>query len=370
MMNNLRAAQLHNVKLKFLLLLLSMAYVMVLVGFTLRHFRSEDPVPDAEMISIDMRKQFRDIAAQVRVGLYVKSFSKFDFVANNFIMEAVVWFEFNKNEITLETIEKFSFERSEILSRSDPKVTMDGNKINVKYNVIVSLHSNLEFQRFPLEDHRLSIELINEFVSPNEMYFDDDVDSLSFVIDEEVFTADWEVESLRAFSGYTALHYDQYHEDKKIGIPKAVFIIDFKKVGVKKMLVIFVPLFASVLLALLTFLMSFNSYISKITLSATAITALLGYRFVIENMSPKVGYFTVTDKFFIFFLVLSFFIFIFQLLLIRQYMISIDKDKFEPADRPEADAVLYPPRITERINTYGFFVAIALFVVVVTYILW
>ena len=368
-MNNVSAAWLHNVKLKFLVLMLAMVYVMALVGFTLRHFRSEDPIPDAEMISIEMRKQFRDIAAQVRTGLYIKSFSKFDFVTNNFVMEAVVWFEFNKNEITLETIEKFSFERSEILSRSEPKVTMDGNKINVKYNVIVSLHTNLDFERFPLEDHCLSIELINEFVSPNEMYFDDDVDSLSFVIDDEVFTADWQVESLRAFSGYTALHYDQYREDKKIGIPKAIFIIDFKKAGIKKMLIIFVPLFATVLLAFITFLMSFNSYISKITLAATAITALLGYRFVIENMSPRVGYFTITDKFFIFFLVLSFFIFLFQLFLVRQYMLSMDKGKYEPHEQPDADTVLYSPRITERINTYGFFVTIVLFVVVVTYIL-
>ncbi len=349
--------------------MLAMIYVMALVGFTLRHFRSEDPMPDVAPVNLLVRTQFRDIAAKVRTGLYIKSFSKFDFVANNFIMEAVVWFEFNKNEITLETIEKFSFERSEILLRSEPKVTMDGNKINVKYNVIVSLHTNLDFERFPLEDHRLSIELINDFISPFEMYFDDAIDAQSFVISDDIFTADWEINSIASFSGYNELHYDEYREDKKIGIPKAIFIIDFKKAGIKKMLIIFVPLFATVLLAFITFLMSFNSYISKVTLAATAITALLGYRFVIENMSPRVGYFTVTDKFFIFFLVLSFFIFLFQLFLVRQYMLSMDKGKYESHEQPDADTVLYSPRITERINTYGFFVTIVLFVVVVTYIL-
>jgi hypothetical protein len=150
--------------------------------------------------------------------------------------------------------------------------------------------------------------------------------------------------------------------------PKAIFTINFQKAGINKILLIFVPLFAAVFIALFTFLMSFNSFQGKTTLGVTAVTALLGYRFVIQQMSPSVGYFTLTDKLFIFFLIFSFCIFVFQITLLRHYMFIMERERIKKAEQAEPDREFFTPRITERINTAAYFSAVIIFAIVVTYL--
>jgi len=344
----------------------SFIYVIVLFGAVLIKFKTSDPIPDVNVISLEMRKHFRDLSTKVRTGLYIKNFPTFDFTANTFVVDGLVWFEFNKNEIMLKTIDKFSFDNSRTIYKSAPHVSIHGDKILVKYEVIFETKTNLNFHRYPLEDHRLSIVLTNNSVSPNEMYFEDSVDALSLTISDKLFITNWYVHTTQTMSGYTSLPYDQFHEKRSVKNPKAVFTINFKKLGINKVLIIFVPLFTAMFFALFSFLLSFNSYAAKTTLTVTAVTALLGYRFVIQQLSPPVGYFTLTDKIFIFFLLLSFLIFIFQLLLMRHYMFLLDREKVKKSEQLSTDVTFYPPKITERVNSVAYFVTVLIFLIVVT----
>ena len=151
-----------------------------------------------------------------------------------------------------------------------------------------------------------------------------------------------------------------------INVPKVVFTIDFRKVGINKILVILVPIFAAVFLSFFTFLMSFNSYMGKYTLSITAITALLGYRFVIQQMSPAVGYFTIVDKLFIFFLVLCFIIFAFQVMMVRQYMFLMERKNLTQTEMALTDVVAMSPRKTEKIGALVFYFLGILLAIIVT----
>ena len=67
--------------------------------------------------------------------------------------------------------------------------------------------------------------------------------------------------------------------------------------------------------------MSLANIRGRFSLAITAITALLGYRFVIERMMPQVGYFTTTDTIYTFLLVFAFFCFLYQLIITRFYSI-------------------------------------------------
>ncbi len=358
-----------DIKVKFLVFVLLFFYIIGLFCVALSTFRSDDPIPDVKMISFEMRKQFRDLASRVKVGLYIRNFPTFNFINNNFVVNALIWFEFNKNEIMLSTINQFSFENSNILHKSDPYVTLHEGKMLVQYDVIFETKTDINFYRFPLEDHRLSIVLTNNFISPNEMYFDDSFGALSFIVSDRLFTSDWEVHALRSVSGYTALAFDKYAPQREMLSPKAVFTIDLKKIGINKILLIFVPLFAAILLALFSFLMSFNNHSGKATVGLTAITALLGYRFVIQQMSPPVGYFTLTDKVFTFFLLFAFLIFVFHVLLSRHYFFWEEREKIKRAEQPETDLNYLPPRITERINAAAYYVFVSVFVMVITYLI-
>lgn len=362
-------ATLLSVRFKFFLFGLLFFYIIGLFAYTLRSFRSDDPTPDVKVINVQMRKQFRDLASKVNVGMYIRNFSTFDFITNNFTVDAMIWFEFNKNEILIKTMDQFSFENSKILFKSTPYVTIHGEKMLVKYDVIFEAKTDVNFYRFPLEDHRLSIVLTNNFVTPNEIYFDDSNQTLSFIVSPRLFTSNWNMHSKYSTSGYSSLHFDEHKPHRKMQSPKAIFTINFQKAGINKILLIFVPLFAAVFIALFTFLMSFNSFQGKTTLGVTAVTALLGYRFVIQQMSPAVGYFTLTDNLFIFFLIFSFCIFVFQITLLRHYMFIMERERIKKMEQAEPDREFFTPRITERINTIAYFLAVTIFAVVVTYII-
>lgn len=357
------------VKFKFIIFVLLFFYIIGLFMFSLRTFRTEDPIPNVKNISIKMRKQFRDLATKIRAGIYIRNFSTLDFIANNFVVNALVWFEFNKNEVMLKTIDQFSFENSKILYKSAPYVTVSKDTMTVKYDVILEVKTDVSFHRFPLEDHRLSIVLTNNFINPNEIYFDDSFDATSFIVSDRLFTSNWVINNQHSVPGYSSLYLDQHNPHHKIRSPKIVFTIDFAKAGVNKILLIFVPLFAAILLALFSFLLSFNNQAGKSTLGLTAVTALLGYRFVIQQMSPPVGYFTLTDKMFLFFLFFAFCIFIFHMLLSRHYLLLTEREKLKKSEQSETDTELLTPRTTERINTLAYFIAVAIFILTISYLI-
>ncbi len=330
-------------------------YLVGLVQYVVMYFRADDPIPQVTTIDAIMRRQSRYFAAKVRAGLYVKNFAVFDFEKNDFTVDAMVWFEFNKNEVMLKTIEKFSFENSKIMYKSPPNVKISDDRILVTYDIIFSVKTDVSFHRFPLEDHRLSLVLTNDFVSPSEMYFDDEADSLSFTVSDKLFTSNWRVHSLDILSGYAALHYDTHRKERRINTPKVVFTINFKKSGLKKIMVIFVPIFIAILFSLFSFLANYNNLYSRYGLTITPITALLGYRFVIENMSPSVGYFTVSDKLYVFFMLFSLAIFAFQLWFSRQ---------FTGKEEPGPAAVH-----AEKVSSIVYFISMLIFVLAVTYII-
>ena len=357
------------VKFKIVIFLSLFLYVIGLFAYALKDFRSEDQVPSVEAITLNMRKQFRDLSAKVRTGLYIKNFPTFEFTQNHFVVDALIWFEFNKNELMLKTVEKFSFENSTMRSKSAPHVSINGDNILAKYDITFDVKTNLDFKRFPLDDHRLSMVLTNEFVSPAEMYFDDDADAVSFTIADDIFLSNWSVYSRNTIPGYSSISIDEHHTNRRSSHPKVAFTADFAKNGINRILIIFVPLFAAMFFALFTFLMSFNNHSGKTTLAVTAITALLGYRFVLQQMSPPVGYFTITDKIYLFFLIFSLLIFIFQLILLRQYLLLMDREKVKKSEVPDEDKKVYTPKLTERINSIVYFFAVTVFVTGVTWII-
>lgn len=358
-----------DLRCKIALFVFSFFYVCLLFFLALREFKTDDPLPKIRNVSIQMRSSYRDLTTKLRAGLFIKNFSSFDFITNHFVVDAIVWFEFNKNEIMQKTVDNFSFDNGKILHKSTPHVSIHHNKVLVTYNVVFEAKTDLDFHRFPLEDHRLSLVLTNNSVAPSELYFDDSADAISLKVSDKLFTSNWLLHSLNTASGYSSLKIDEHNKHQVLRTPKAVFTINFEKAGINKILIIFMPLFAAIFLALLTFLLSFNSTSAKTTLSVTAVTALLGYRFVIQQMSPPVGYFTTTDKIFIFFIGITFFIMLFQLLLLRQYLFLMDREKLKKSEQPETDTAIYPPRITERVNSLVYFGIVLIFIIVLTYLM-
>jgi hypothetical protein len=167
----------------------------------------------------------------------------------------------------------------------------------------IQFTSNLDYRDFPFDNHRVVITLANGAASPDDMMFD--VKKASFIFNDAIYTASWRYQKHVVFKGYSYAELDKDDANKHEAAPQVQIIMDFKG-GWRKLFIIFVPLF------LLSFLSAFALILTKdqIFLSLGSISGLLAHRFVIESMSPTVGYFTVSDRLYIWLLIFSFLFFL------------------------------------------------------------
>ncbi len=278
-----------------------------------------DTIPQLKALTTKELEKLGPFSVRIKVGMFIRDFPIFNIEKNNFKIDAVIWFEFNGDEITLDTIEKFSIDNGKISKISPPDIKISENGlIFAKYNVLFELNTNLGFHHFPLENHQLSIVISNDFVTPKEMTYT--VDASGFQIQKNVLPAGWGIKDLFVNAGYLPLQFDQQDTTKKTENPKALFTINLVKTSSRKALIIFIPLFSASVLSLLSFITGLANTFSMFTLTASAVTALLTYRFVIEQMMPTVGYSTLADTIFLFLLLFSFIVFTVQILTVRRYM--------------------------------------------------
>lgn len=257
--------------------------------------------------------EFGGMPAEVAVGLYVRDFPKFDMVHGEFIADVVVWFKFDPQLISLDRLSNFTFEKASILKRSEPVVRAVGKDLVARYDMRIQLNVLFDYQGFPFDDHRLNLVLSHYFLSPSEVTFT--TRRSQFVINPEITTMGWRHVDWRTSAGYAQEILESRDVRQHLYYPRVAFSIDFERFGVRHIISIIIPLLLIYFISLFTFSLDpLASYASIVALSATAITALIAYRFVIETLSPSVGYFMVSDSIFLLFLVATCVIFMVNIL--------------------------------------------------------
>lgn len=299
--------------------------ILSFFSIAMSRFNPTDKIPEFKIIDAAKQKEFGQLTAKVKAGLFVKNFSEFDVKKNRFVADCVVWFEFNSDEVMLGTIGMFSFDNGDIISRSDPDVKIQGRKTVAKYDVKVAYKANLNYHHFPLEGHHIPLILTNNFVTPREMYFT--VDNGSFRLTDGIFIADWVVKDTNTDAGFSESSLDRNDQTKVSSRPQVAFIINVDGKGVRKFLIIFMPILIAIFLSMFSYITGEKGIQQRTALSTAAISAIIGYRFVIENMLPPVGYFTTTDYFFIFMLLMAFWNFVFQVLYVWNLNHVLDMKK-------------------------------------------
>ncbi len=275
-----------------------------MINKRLNEFRVREKQPVIIRISPKELAEFGGFLNAIRVGLYIDKFQAFDVVNNLFIFTGIIWFQFNPGTISLDTLEKFNFEWATIRDRSKPSVQLIDDKTLVKYNIRVEFMSMLDYTYFPFDDHRLYLVLTNKSVSPREVIFESF--QRAFIVKPEAATFGWNQVNHSVKTGYAEAKIDPHDERKTLLYPIAIFSIDYARYGTRYLLGILLPLL------LIFYLVMFSFSLGKRTgigLATGGITAMLGYRFVIEGLSPSVGYFMISDYIFFFLLIVSCLIF-------------------------------------------------------------
>jgi len=277
-------------------------------------FTSTDPQPEYKILTPESVRKFlgSSVGHKVEAGMHIENFQEFDMREGNFTIDAIVWFRFNPSVISLETISQFSFEKGEIEKKSKPKTKLIDGIMLARFDVRLKFASNLNFRLFPFNDHTIFITLVNKKVTPGEMVFESFESDLS--LSQNMAISGWENVGHSVETGYTEALLDRHDPSTKVFQPVAIFSIDFNRLGTRDAFILLLPLFVIMYLSFMSLLTAFD-YGVRLSLATGNIGALLGYRFVIENVAPKVGYSMVTDYIFNLFLALAFSIFLINMFL-------------------------------------------------------
>ena len=272
-------------------------------------FNTTNPRPDILPYTPKKTTPGTESAVPVHVGVYVVNFPTFEILANKFIIDILLWFEFDPSLLPLETVDKFSFERGTIVSKSSPDMKIIEGKLFVQYQVRVQFSSTLDDTHFPLNDHRLYLVLENSYVTPQELYFT--TSRSSFTVASDASAADWNIIDQSAQTGFVEAKLDAFDPNKIKQFPVVVFSIDLQKKGIRKILIIMLPMMLLLFISFFSLSLDPATYSGSIlSLSTGVLTGLIAYRFVIEKIVPDVGYFTLADNFFNLFLGIIFCIFL------------------------------------------------------------
>jgi hypothetical protein len=252
----------------------------------------------------------------VQTGLFIKNFSTFDIIKNTFTMDAIIWFTFNPKNISIDTIEEFAFEKGVITNKSKPILEEKTDTILAQYEIRVQFTSNFDYRLFPFDDHRIFLTLINRKMHPDEMIFSSQASHLNWP--EKIYTSDVKLVGKHVETGYSRAQFVEGNTEFIKESPRVIFALDFSKPGVRSILLILIPIILTFFMSLFSLSLDPQIHMRNIfTLALSGVASLFSYRFVIELLSPSVGYFTVADYVYTYILICSFFIFIFSTYSIR-----------------------------------------------------
>lgn len=288
-------------------MIISLGLIFVIFSQALLRNPLEKRLSDVQEITPKEQDLINRDPLPLSVGFTIRDFPLFDMKDGSFIVDTSILFMFDPRLITVKRISDFQFQNSEILVKSDPFIKLIGSKLFVRYNVRIKFHFDLLYKRFPFEGHRLLFVLIHPHLTPEEITYVSN--RQDFVINSITPIPGWDIVDHNVSVGFSERFVTMMPDEQEFLFrsPSAVFSIDFQRVGVRRIFTIFIPLLLLFLITLstLSFAPSGPLATTGIGLSAAVISGLIGYRFVIERMSPKVGYLLLSDYIFLIFLVVS-----------------------------------------------------------------
>lgn len=287
--------------------------LMVFFKRSLSRFISFEELPKVFPYLRESSRSFGEAASVVNVGLFIHSFPEFNMENGSFTVNGTVWFEFNASQLSIEVLEKFEFFEGTITNKSVAQIKRINDKIFVAYNFTVSFISTLNHKKFPLSDHRIFLIIKNEELSISELIFS--VEPKDFNITPGIYPAGWKFKRELVETGYIKRQLSHVDLKKIMFVPVVIFGLEFSKPGFRQLLLTIIPSLLLFYLGLFSLVIPSKSSTDNtaLTIAIGSISALIFNRIVIEDVSPKVGYFTVVDYTYLMFLGLIFIAFVFHI---------------------------------------------------------
>ena len=167
------------------------------------YFTSTDPTPVISKLTPKILENFGGNPSIVHTGVFINDFLTFDPVKNDFLFKGIIRFEFDPAVISLDTLGKFAFERAEILERSEPYTRIINDKLFVRYDIKVRFKTQLQYSYFPFDDHKVFLQLVHSFLSPEEMIFESS--SADFIVRFSTASLGWSAIDRKVRTGFVEI---------------------------------------------------------------------------------------------------------------------------------------------------------------------
>ncbi|HJM68990.1 MAG TPA: hypothetical protein QGF02_03530 [Candidatus Babeliales bacterium] len=245
----------------------------------------------------------------VKTGLYVKDFPKFDVKNNKFQFEGVLSFEYDPKEVSAEQLDSFNFERGQIVYKSKPAIRKIGNKRLTYYTIWVEFDNDMNYKRFPFDDHQLHIVFQNQQLSPDEVIFQSN--NNRFIVIANRYIEAWKGINTFTTSGYVEEVLERIEKPQTtILYPRIIFSIDYSRYSLRPLFMILLPLLGLFLILIFSLIpTNEHLYGTRLMMCTSVISALIFYLFAITPNTPKVGYMMISDFIYIYVLTCAMVIF-------------------------------------------------------------
>jgi hypothetical protein len=277
---------------------ISLIWFIFIINRRLTYFNPLEQGPEIMHITPVVYQQFGGIGHFVTVGLFIDRFQTFDMTNNNFVFTGYVWFKYLAGTVSTNNLEKFYFLQGDILERSAPETQVIDQYLLTTFHVKVKFSSVLNYKDFPFDGHRIRITVSHNNLSPEEVIFESGERNMNVKGDQ--LQSGWHKIGEDIDTGYLESAIDVSDKRKTQYHPAVTFAIDYERYGIRLCILMFLPLLLIFYVTLFGYSLDDSSALRN---ALGGVTGVLGYRFVIDVLSPKVGYFMIAD--YIFFLMLT-----------------------------------------------------------------
>lgn len=299
----LDAEHIQSMPIQLFLVASSFIFLMLCLYRPITQFHPVDSKPFVKEITPALLTQWKTTdPIHVKTGMSITDFLKFDAIKNEYIVNAIIWFTFNPKQVPLKDIEAFSFTKGDIIKKSEPILIEAGNLTTVQYHIRIQFGTIPNYKRFPLDDHYMYLNVTNTAVNPKQVIFD--LTPEDFTLSPNLYVPGWSIVQHKGLTGYSAT---QISPTQEVILPKMSYSIGLSKQDYRQLLLILLPLLLIFYFGIFAF--SIKDITLAITLVLASVAGLIAYSFVIQTLSPTVGYLMLSDYIFLLFLAIIFIIF-------------------------------------------------------------
>ena len=244
----------------------------------------------------------------VEVGLHIHDFSIFNINQGEFEFSGTVTLQFNPKHLTLDQVKNFDIMNGVIHEKIEAEIKYINDMVYAIYNIKARFRQTLNYENYPIEDHKIFILFKNEAAAFHEMKYKSFPSGLTF--DKNYNSSGWKAVSTDIHKGYISNQVHLADKNKEISIPVIGFEIGFVNPGIKTALILLTPSFVLFYFSLYSLALKSQRDKTSLSVSMGALSGLVIHRFVIERISPKISYFSFIDAIYVFFLFTTFIIFL------------------------------------------------------------